>query len=119
MKSLATFALAVLAATPVMAAEQTKAKGEKPAASPGWLIVEEDIWTPLRFEPLASLDAIRYHYRRNEEKAAANEIDKAVSWLTLAAQPRNADHSGEVNHGREGTHECREESTRRKYQVGS
>ena len=64
---------------------RTAKKGEKPAASPGWLIVEEDLWFPLRFEPLRSLDAARYHYRRNEEKAPANELGKAVSWLKLAA----------------------------------
>lgn len=59
-------------------------KGEKPKATAGWIILEEDFWTPLRFEPVESLDSIRYHYRRNEEKAAANEIDKTVSWLRLA-----------------------------------
>lgn len=59
-------------------------KATKPKATPGWIILEEDFWTPLRFEPVESLDSIRYHYRRSEEKAAANEIDKAVSWLRLA-----------------------------------
>jgi len=59
-------------------------KGDKPKDSPGWIVLEEDFWTPLRFEPVESLDSIRYHFRRNEEKAAANEIDKAVSWLRLA-----------------------------------
>ncbi len=63
----------------------SKEKGAKPAASPGWIVVEEDVWTPLRFEPLYALDSIRYHFRRNEEMAAANQIDKAVSWLKLAA----------------------------------
>ncbi|BBO32271.1 hypothetical protein PLANPX_1883 [Lacipirellula parvula] len=38
----------------------------------------------MRFEPLRSLDMARSHYRRNEESAAANEIDKATSWLKLA-----------------------------------
>ncbi len=70
---------------------QTSAKkGAKPAASPGWIVIEEDVWAPLRFEPIESLDSIRYHYRRNEEKAAASKIDSAVSWLKLAeghAQP--------------------------------
>lgn len=53
--------------------------------SRGWLIIEEDFWPPLRYEPLITLDSAGYHYRRNEERAAANEIDKAVSWLKLAA----------------------------------
>lgn len=65
-------------------AETTKAKGKKPAASPGWLIIEEDAWEPLWYEPMYTFDDSRYHYRRREEKAAANKIDKAVSWLKLA-----------------------------------
>jgi hypothetical protein len=81
----------VLAATALMAlgvasfAPAKEAQGEKPVATPGWIVIEEDVWTPLRFEPIETLDAIQYHFRRNEEKAAANEIDKAVSWLRLAA----------------------------------
>lgn len=67
-----------------MAAADTTA-GKKPDASPGWWVIEEDFWTPLRFEPLISLDSAGYHYRRDEEIAAANQIDKAVSWLKLAA----------------------------------
>jgi hypothetical protein len=82
-------ALLVLSTLSVAAAQDSKTKGSKTKgnkakASPGWLVIDEDVWTPLRFEPLKSLDAIRYHYRRNEEMAAANEIDKAVSWLKLA-----------------------------------
>jgi hypothetical protein len=79
----ATSALCMAADKPKDASTTAK-KGEKPAASPGWVIVEEDFWFPLRFEPLHALDAARYRYRRNEEKEAANEIDKAVSWLKLA-----------------------------------
>lgn len=90
------FTLAALLALPgltVMAADsktttktpEAKVKGDKPAASPGWIIIEEDFWYPLRFEPLFSFDAARTHYRRNEEKAAAGKIDQAVSWLKLAA----------------------------------
>lgn len=65
-------------------AQKAKETGAKPAASPGWIVIEESVWTPLRFEPLVSMDSIRYHYRRHEEEAAANQIDKAVSWLKLA-----------------------------------
>jgi hypothetical protein len=91
MKKMLAIALAgviVVSGLSVRAADdvsKTKEKGAKPAASPGWIIIEEDVWTPLRFEPLLSLDSIRYHYRRGEEIAAANQIDKAVSWLKLAA----------------------------------
>ncbi len=65
--------------------QTTKGTGKRPPDSPGWIIIEEEFWTPLRFSPLEALDSIRYHYRRNEEALAANEIDKAVSWLKLAA----------------------------------
>jgi hypothetical protein len=87
--SLAAVALAVAGALVTAAATRVEAsgkrdKGEKPAASPGWIIIDEDYWFPLRYEPLYSLDAVSYHYRRGEEKAAANEIEKAVSWLEIA-----------------------------------
>lgn len=48
-------------------------------------MIVDDVWVPLRYEPVETLDSIRYYYRRDEEKSAANEIDKAISWLKLAA----------------------------------
>ncbi len=83
---LAVAALLTMSSMSAFAADKatSREKGAKPADSPGWLIIEEDFWTPLVYEPLISLDSIRYHYRRNEETAAANQIDKAVSWLKLA-----------------------------------
>lgn len=90
MKRLSVLALAALLAASSFTANADEAKtaakekGAKPATSPGWIIIEEDFWTPLVYEPLFSLDNIRMHYRRGEEKAAANEIDKAISWLKLA-----------------------------------
>ena len=39
-----------------------KEKGAKPAPSPGWIIIEEDFWAPLVYEPLFSLDSIRMHF---------------------------------------------------------
>ena len=58
----------------------------KPAAevAPTWTIIEEDFWYPLRYEPMRSFDSARYDYRRSEEKSAAYEINKAVSWLGWA-----------------------------------
>jgi len=87
MKKMSMLLLVALVASPLLADDnaKTKDKGDKPDASPGWLIMESDFWFPLRYEPLYSLDSIRYHYRRDQEKAAANEIDKAASWLKLAA----------------------------------
>ncbi len=58
----------------------------KPAAevAPTWTVVEEEFWFPLRYEPMRSFDSARYDYRRSEERAAAYEINKAVSWLGWA-----------------------------------
>jgi hypothetical protein len=78
------FLMLALIAQMSVSAFAADTKGPKPAASPGWIIIEEDVWAPLRFEPLLSLDSVRYHYRRDEEKAAANQIDKAIGWLKLA-----------------------------------
>lgn len=97
-------AILALPGLPLAAQEKTKSKPtvEKTAATdvasiavkpavaekrdaPHWIIVEDDFWFPLRFEPLESLDTARYQFRRNEEKAAGVEIHKAISWLNLAA----------------------------------
>ena len=53
-------------------------------AAPTWTVVEEDFWFPLRYEPMRSFDGARYDYRRSEERSAAYEINKAVSWLGWA-----------------------------------
>ncbi len=63
---------------------KTDAKGAKPKASPGWVVIEEDWWYPLRYDFLDSLHKARVHYRAKEEKAASAEIDKAVTWLKYA-----------------------------------
>jgi hypothetical protein len=98
------FALATILALPglTQAEEKTKTKAQPAAESsavadtpkagkpehndttPVWII--EEFWFPLRFEPMETFDAARYHYRRHEEKSAAREIHKAVSWLNLAAE---------------------------------
>lgn len=63
----------------------TVVRGERPKPSPGWIIIEEDWIYPLRFDSLTSLNNARMHYRNSEEKAAASELRRAVSWLELAA----------------------------------
>ncbi|MCA9200465.1 MAG: hypothetical protein KDA87_23160 [Planctomycetales bacterium] len=67
------------------ASGKAKAEVKKPDANPGWVVIEESWWYPLRFDAAWALDNARYHYRRNEEAAAANEIDRAVTWLKYAA----------------------------------
>jgi TPR repeat protein len=94
--------LGVLATSPAFAADTgTKEPGTKPAASSGWGVVEEDWYFPLRYEPGRSLYNARRHFRHAEEKAAANEIDKAASWLQYAAE-----------HGYPETHKSLSEAAR-------
>lgn len=87
-------ALASLGGYHAVAQEPAKSKSApaqtvtaaKPATdiTPTWTVVEEDFWFPLRYEPMRSFDGARYDYRRSEEKSAAYEINKAVSWLGWA-----------------------------------
>lgn len=79
-----TGAAALVCVASAHAADTTSTKGAKPADSPGWVVLEEDWFLPLRFESVAALDSARFHFRRSEEKAAANDLDKAVSWLKYA-----------------------------------
>ncbi|MCA9159515.1 MAG: hypothetical protein KDA72_14365 [Planctomycetales bacterium] len=60
------------------------AKGEKPEESPGWIILEEDWYFPLRFDSLVSMNNARMLYRKREEKAAASELRRAITWLKFA-----------------------------------
>lgn len=62
----------------------TTVKGEKPNASPGWIILEEDWYFPLRYDSLVSMNNARLLYRKQEEKAAASELRRAVTWLEFA-----------------------------------
>jgi hypothetical protein len=64
---------------------QTKTDGSVPAAPPGWVVVEKDWWYPLRLDAVDALSNAREYYRRNNERAAANEIRRAASWLTYAS----------------------------------
>jgi hypothetical protein len=61
-------------------------KGEKPKETPGWIVVEDDFWYPMRFEFVDWAHDARVHYRQQEEKAAADQIMKAEWWLRFAAK---------------------------------
>ena len=85
---LATMLATVFASTLVSAASATSKAdkaGVKPQDSPGWVVLEEDWFVPFRFDSLESLHDARVHYRQGEEKAAANELRKAESWLKFSA----------------------------------
>jgi hypothetical protein len=64
--------------------KKVEPKGEKPKASPGWVIIEEDWSDPFLDEFATALHTAREHYRAKEDKSAAAEIDKAISWLKYA-----------------------------------
>ena len=76
--------------------EATAKKGEKPAASPGWVVIEEDWWYPHLYSFTESLHDARMHFRNREEKAAADEIDKAVTWLKFAESHAEKSYSGDL-----------------------
>ena len=60
------------------------AKGEKPKASPGWVVIEEGWWYPFLYDFSTALHKTRAYYRAQEEKSAGAELDKAISWLKFA-----------------------------------
>ena len=65
-------------------AKKTMPRGEKPAASPGWVVIEEDWWSPFVYEFSTTTHKARAHYRAREDNAAAAEIDKSISWMEYA-----------------------------------
>ena len=67
------------------AEDKKEDKGEKPTATPGWIVIEDDFWYPWAFEPIYWFDSAESHYRQRQEKAAASELRKAESWLNFAA----------------------------------
>lgn len=64
---------------------ETKSTVGAPEAQLGWVAVEDEWLYPLRLESVEALDKAEFHYRRNEERAAAREIREAVGWLDYAA----------------------------------
>jgi hypothetical protein len=70
--------------TDVKDAPKAAAKGEKPKASPGWVVLEEDWSLPFLYDFSTALHNTREHYRAKEDKAAAAELDKAIAWLKYA-----------------------------------
>ena len=68
----------------VHAKKKTVAKGEKPKASPGWVILEEEWSNPFLNDFSTALHNARERYRAREDKSASAEIDKAISWLQYA-----------------------------------
>ncbi|MCB1098915.1 MAG: hypothetical protein KDN22_25305 [Verrucomicrobiae bacterium] len=84
-KGLGLTCIAIALSSSALAETKKVEKGEKPAASPGWLVIEENFWVPWRYEPFDWFHNAQTHYRDQEEKAAASELRKAESWLNFAA----------------------------------
>ncbi len=59
-------------------------KGEKPKASPGWVVVAEDWSYPFLYDFSTALHKAQEHYRAKEDKSASAQIDKAIAWLQYA-----------------------------------
>jgi hypothetical protein len=64
--------IAIALSSSAFASADKEEKGEKPAASPRWPVVEESFWVPWRYEPFNWFHNAQTHYRDQEEKAAAS-----------------------------------------------
>ena len=64
--------------------KKSDVKGEKPKASPGWVVIEEEWWNPFIYDFSTTLHNARKHFRAKETKSASDEIDKAICWLKYA-----------------------------------
>lgn len=71
------------------ASQSTTVKPEKPAASPDQVVLEDDWWFPLRDGFTDAANLARDHFRSGEEKSAAEEIEKAISWISYAQSHGN------------------------------
>ncbi len=98
--ALATLVVAGMASFALADDAKKKAKGEKPKASPGWVVIEEDWSYPFRYAFSSALHSAREHYRAKEEKSAAAEIDKAISWLQYAQDHANKSTAEEISNAR-------------------
>ena len=79
--------------------KKTEPKGEKPKASPGWVVIEEDWGNPFFYDFSTALHNARERYRAKEERAAGAEIDKAISWLKYAQESRRQSDGRRSFHG--------------------
>jgi hypothetical protein len=85
---------------PAATAAQPAAKGEKPKSSPGWVVIEEDWFAPHGFGFSDALHRARAHYRAREERSAADEIEKAISWLKYAEIDADKSYAGNLSTAR-------------------
>ena len=98
--AIATLVVAGMASIAFADDVKKKAKGEKPKASPGWVVIEEDWSYPFFNDFSTALHNAREHYRAKEERSAGAEIDKAVSWLQYAQEHANKATAEEISTAR-------------------
>ena len=60
-----------------------KVAANKPETKPGWVVVEEWVLWPLHREPHHHLAQTAEALRAGDEKKAADELAKAISWLRI------------------------------------
>ncbi|MGD8809120.1 MAG: hypothetical protein PVG24_05915 [Gammaproteobacteria bacterium] len=75
----------VIAAAGAGPARAAGVAADKSADSPDSVIVTEEWWYPLRMDSADALAHARFLYRRNNEREAAEEVRRAASWLSFAA----------------------------------
>ena len=98
--ALATLVVAGMASIALADDAKKKTKGEKPKASPGWVVIEEDWSYPFFNDFSTALHKSREHYRAKEERSAGAEIDKAISWLQYAQEHANKATAEEISTAR-------------------
>ncbi|MCA9213488.1 MAG: hypothetical protein KDB27_10510 [Planctomycetales bacterium] len=57
-----------------------------PKSTPGWVVVEEDIWLRFSDEPSHHLHQAHESFIKQKYKAAANDVVKAAGYVHIAAQ---------------------------------
>jgi hypothetical protein len=97
---LATVMVALMTSIALADDAKKKSKGEKPKASPGWIVIEEDWSYPFLNDFSTALHRCREHYRAKEERSAAAEIDKAISRLQYAQEHANKTTAEEISTAR-------------------
>jgi hypothetical protein len=70
------------------ASEAARAKdtsATRASDSSGQVVVQDEVWYPWRYEPMAWEQEAWANYQQREEKASARELRKTESWLNFAA----------------------------------
>lgn len=75
----------------------TAAKKDEKPATPTWVVVEEEWWSPVFFDFSNSLHRAYARIRARDEKVAADEIDKAAAWIKAAESHADKSYQGDLS----------------------